>query len=504
MSSPFSVSPETAKMFRGNAPEAAAPPEQAAQSGAPMDAQPPPQQSGMAPIGFNAGPQVVPGMSRTAALAKVQQASGEWNRNPDDVAMEERAKRRGQFLREQRAETTAGGMDKQADILGQSNEYQDKQMDERREMLRRQKEVEDAKYKEIEELKKNHDNMKLSDNPYWDNKTSGGKIMAAIGMIGAGFASGLGNNSANQFIQQQIQNSIDAQKQKIAKSADGINQARGMYSDLIRRGYDAASAQQLTTDMGMRKFNSMLKEYGAKTEAAKAHIDALIVPEDEALREARIKNTTADAVGAAAFQLTQPRMVAGGGTGASTLKELKDIDERTVPGIGAFKTTAAAEKAGDMLAIRTTLMKNGDRMATLRGELDAWDMGAGGSMTNTAVQAKYDELNGLNEQNKRLMSTKEGQGALAGQESADYNAIQAQIMRSRGGEASVKAMRALVKRTGEETETWARAKGARQTREAWVMGPGNIPTPVSVFTGESRAPLGTTIANKVQRKQIGK
>ena len=62
-----------------------------------------------------------------------------------------------------------------------------------------------------------------------------GKIMAMIGMIGAGIASGLGNNSANQFISQQIQNSIDTQKEKIAKSREGINQARGLYSDLVRQ-----------------------------------------------------------------------------------------------------------------------------------------------------------------------------------------------------------------------------------------------------------------------------
>ena len=481
------------------APPAVAPQDAQANGALLVDAQPPPQ-SGMVPIGFNTGPQVVPGMSRTAALAKVQQASGEWNRNPEDVAKLEHANNALGLRREQVAETTAMGMDKQADVLSQARQDYEARAAAFEQRQREQQAAEAAEHKKLEDTIKAHNEMKISDNPYWDNKTSGGKIMAAIGMIGAGIASGLGNNSANQFISQQIQNSIDAQKQKIAKSADGINQARGLYADLIRKGYDADKAELLTMELGKQKFWNMAKEYGAKTEAAKANIAAAAVPEEEAAREASINNTKAEMAGQSAFQLMQPRVVAGGGGGGNS----DEMAKRYIPGVGYARSVEQRDKIVKALGNKAAIAANMREIAKYRRTLDAADMIAKGSLTNKTVDKNYRRLKQLVSKSQALITVDAEQGTISGGDAQRSLDGLADVMSVTNGDNAADVLEMGANDYVKDGERLLRAEGVMHGQEGYAYDPKtNGLKPVGSLSGVTEKALKVR-PSSVQTQKIGK
>lgn len=487
MSSPLSVSKEQADMLRAQP----APAPQANDSPESAPTQAPAQPQTGAPWGMGMGPQVIPGMSRGAALKRVSDMQGEWNVSPEDKSRAAIASSTLDSTREQKAEATAAGMEKQADVLGMAGQdYADRVKAFEQHQAERQK-VEKEQYDNLTGLLKKHDEMKLSDNPYWDNRTSGGKIMAMIGMIGAGIASGLGNNSANQFISQQIQNSIDTQKEKIAKSREGINQARGLYSDLVRQGYDAKNAELLAMEMGKQKFWNMAKEYGAKTEAAKANIDTKAIEADNTLRQANIDIMKKQMAGQAAYQLTLPR-IAGG-----RMKEDKEQNSLFVPALGGYARTIDEAKdlrnrSGAIMQIQSNLK----RAAKLRKEIGK----DGIALDKVWSDPRVAELESIIEETKPRFSVAFGQGAAGEAESARYATAMGNLMNFRGDPS--KTAEAAADRLGSSIEMLSKTSGITKGVEGFAYDPSrNGLKRVGAVTGEETAKPALT--KKVQRTRVG-
>ncbi len=76
----------------------------------------------------------------------------------------------------------------------------------------------DAEHDEIQKLK-------VNPNQFWDGLGTGGKIMAAIGMIAGGINSGMrgGPNQAAEFIYRAIRDDINGQREKIDARRQGFN-----------------------------------------------------------------------------------------------------------------------------------------------------------------------------------------------------------------------------------------------------------------------------------------
>jgi hypothetical protein len=76
----------------------------------------------------------------------------------------------------------------------------------------------DAEHDEIQKLK-------VNPNQFWDGLGTGGKILAAIGMIAGGINSGLrgGPNQAAEFIYRAIRDDINGQREKIEARRQGFN-----------------------------------------------------------------------------------------------------------------------------------------------------------------------------------------------------------------------------------------------------------------------------------------
>ena len=98
------------------APQANDSPESALHAGAS------PTTNGNGAVGMGMGPQSHSGMSRDAALKRVSDMQGEWNVSPEDKSRAAIASSTLDSAREQKAEATAAGMEKQADVLGMAGQ----------------------------------------------------------------------------------------------------------------------------------------------------------------------------------------------------------------------------------------------------------------------------------------------------------------------------------------------------------------------------------------------
>ena len=129
----------------------------------------------------------------------------------------------------------------QANMLHEQNE-QDR--------IKRESEALDIaeKHAKLESLTQEYQGMQLDSGRYWANKSTGNKILAAIGVaFGAlGQMQGETTNAALDIVNRAVDQDIKEQEFNISKSGQALDKQRGMYTDYLRQVGDERTARLLT------------------------------------------------------------------------------------------------------------------------------------------------------------------------------------------------------------------------------------------------------------------
>jgi hypothetical protein len=110
---------------------------------------------------------------------------------------------------------------------------------------------------------------KINPNQFWDNKSTGGKIVAGIALLLGGASSGLTgkSNPALDIIQKSIQNDIEAQK---SNQAQGVN----LYKLGLEKYRDTQAAHQYATLQANAILQGQLSKIAAQTGSQTAQFQA--------------------------------------------------------------------------------------------------------------------------------------------------------------------------------------------------------------------------------------
>ena len=131
---------------------------------------------------------------------------------------------------------------------------------------------------------------KINPNQFYENKGTGGKIMAAlaIGLGAYGAAQTGGPNMAAKIISDAIDRDIDAQKSNLQNLQQGVVAKKTAYSMVLEKVGDARAAEAVTRDMMLRDAMNQVQLTAAKSKqpAVLAQADALIA----GLKEGKVQN----------------------------------------------------------------------------------------------------------------------------------------------------------------------------------------------------------------------
>jgi hypothetical protein len=106
----------------------------------------------------------------------------------------------------------------------------------------------------LDAISEEYSGMNLDSNRFWNNKSTGDKILAAIaiGLGAMGQAQSGGENQALNIIQGAIDRDIEDQKHNIAKAGNNVATQKGLFSDVLRRTGDERLARLKTHEMGLK------------------------------------------------------------------------------------------------------------------------------------------------------------------------------------------------------------------------------------------------------------
>lgn len=179
------------------------------------------------------------------------------------------------------------GVEKQAAVTGNISEQQAGVMSDARKQFmasaeedrKRQEKFQgelDQHYAQIAQREKELQETKVDPEHFWHEKSTGQRILMAIGMGLAGFGAAATHspNTVAEMVSRQIDNDIEAQKIEIEKKKGGIERSRSLYADKIRIFGDSqrasAAARQEAYAMAMNKVDELAKSGGGAMQAAQA------------------------------------------------------------------------------------------------------------------------------------------------------------------------------------------------------------------------------------------
>lgn len=173
----------------------------------------------------------------------------------------------------------AEGQQKQNDLM--AAQYQ-KNIDEEQKVMQSQQEKMVQYQTNYDQLSQDVASAKIDPNKYWNEKTTGGKISAVIGMILGGVGAGLsgGPNVALQVMNKNIENDIEAQKANLGNKNSLLSrnlQAQGnmMAATNATRIQMAAIAQGKLQKIAMESNNPII---AARAQQASAQIAQQTMP----------------------------------------------------------------------------------------------------------------------------------------------------------------------------------------------------------------------------------
>jgi hypothetical protein len=116
--------------------------------------------------------------------------------------------------------------------------------------------------------------MKIDPKRFWNNLSTGDKVMAGIGLFLGAFGSG--GNKAVPVIENAINQDIAAQKGNIAKQADVVGTQKGIYNDMLAKFKDERLAENATRlaylDNAQLRVKQIAEKYSAPELKAKADL----------------------------------------------------------------------------------------------------------------------------------------------------------------------------------------------------------------------------------------
>jgi hypothetical protein len=118
----------------------------------------------------------------------------------------------------------------------------------------REQDAIDERQAKLDAISEEYSDMNLDSNRFWNNKSTGDKILAAIaiGLGAMGQAQSGGENQALNIIQGAIDRDIEEQKHNIAKAGSNVATQKGLFSDVLRRTGDERLARLKTHEMGLK------------------------------------------------------------------------------------------------------------------------------------------------------------------------------------------------------------------------------------------------------------
>jgi len=183
----------------------------------------------------------------------------------------------------------------------------------------------DERQAKLDAMGADYAGMKIDNNNYWADKSTGHKILAGLA-IGLGGYGG-GPNIALENLNKAVERDIDIQKANIDKSGNSLTQQKGMFSDFLKKTGNEQEAR--------------LKTHGMALEALKAQTEALMASTNSAIIKANGMTQIANVEQAiVANRVAQADSISGLVKSAPKKEAVREV----VPDTKTSKLDAAAEK----------------------------------------------------------------------------------------------------------------------------------------------------------------
>lgn len=205
-------------------------------------------------------------------------------------------------------------------------------------------------------------NAKVDQNQFWNDKGTGGTVLAAIGIALGGFAQGLAagagksiENGGLQMIEQGIARDIELQKAAIARRGAGIEARKGLYTQYLQQFGDEQVAENMAMEAYLRKAKAQIDATAAKTTSEQVKINAAAMREAIDDRIIQFKNGTA-ARGEHMWNDYQAQQAAKAqAANAAAASELKKRNEAVFKMQGEVATEIAKKSGGVPALLRSPI-----------------------------------------------------------------------------------------------------------------------------------------------------
>lgn len=220
---------------------------------------PPPQQSQQAPPEDKAG--LAPSSPSPVPVASPEVASQQIQDQVPQGTLQEQAQANTALAN--KAEIAGAGnvqqaQSKEADIYG-------KEAQQMQELHQKYEQIGNQLHHKFDNLSQEVEQGKIDPHQWWDSKSTGSKILTAIGMLFAGAGTGVGGHPemVGQVIDTAINRDIDAQKHNLQNKHNLLSKYMEMYNSLPQ----AEAAARLTLSAGVE---GLIKQQAAKLGSANA------------------------------------------------------------------------------------------------------------------------------------------------------------------------------------------------------------------------------------------
>lgn len=154
---------------------------------------------------------------------------------------------------------------------------------------------------------------------FWDDKSTGQKLMAGIGLILGAFSPD-GVNKAAGIIERQIDQNIKAQEMKSERLGRMADRSNTLYSQLRQKGLDKMQASLAMKDLMYKDVQMQLSKQASLTQNATALKNIELAQEN--INKARLENRSMFVQ-----QAQQSRMMSGGGSQGQEYAKIMTLPE---------------------------------------------------------------------------------------------------------------------------------------------------------------------------------
>ena len=134
-------------------------------------------------------------------------------------------------------------------------------------------------------------NTKVTAPSMWDNKSTGAKILAGIGLFLGAMPNSTGQNTAVAVLEKEIARNMDAQKENLRKMKEGLDFNETVLTDLYKQLGDEEDAINAYANIQLNELNRLTSiSSNEKIKANEMKLKSIIGQQREALRQEQEKN----------------------------------------------------------------------------------------------------------------------------------------------------------------------------------------------------------------------